>query len=930
MLNLLYPKEFARDPDYNSPPVAHEVPLATIRDHCYVLTDGSLATVFRIDGMVGDLVGGRDFVQFSEALRGVLNTIPTKVQFSLIHRITHNYRDWLEAHDDEINGNNAFARYVAWDQARRYWQAMDNEQLLRSENLVVLTYNPKVHWWEATNRLEAFKGALFDLSENATMVQRSAEEYQLAIRKFEQVLRPVVNQMVISDLNPRRLDDDDLKELAWEVLNPTLARRQGAPDISPPSWRDPHRGVFSDKKGKKAAASYPEATIVAPVSEREALSASDWVVGDKWVRIDDTYFAALYLKMLPTAVYPSMALRLAQLPFQATIRVDALMLAKEQELEKQWKRTRSDESKAGATIIGGTPDPKEQEQASEKRKQYLQMAAAHENPFQYRMVVVVSGQSPEELEQRCEAVATIARSMESTDMRREHYGVHSLIKSTWPFSPPTDVHARKALTSQIANLLPVFRRWDGSTRPVTLFMDRQSRLVKHDPFPVDQLNRNKILCGKSGSGKSFAAQLADIQPHAARDNTEILLVESGGSFELTTRCFGGTNIKLGPSSDLNINPFDLPPGFHEMTEEQQEVELRYKYGFIKNLIMSMVNLPDPESQMLAENVIGTVSQRTYKQVQGTPRFRDFYRILGQYRNENDPRAEEVASRLRTLLANYVVTEGGEAGIYSQYFDTYTNFDSDTPIICFDLIDIKNDPGLLIPITMVVILGLIYNRLMKRDGKERLVVVDEAWALIKEDEKGQMSPAGEGLQLFWREGRKLGASSAMISQNFSDMTEDTVGRAVVGNSPIQYFLVHEAIRANDDAFKSANFTKSKIDAVYNLSTKYGEYSEIMIKEGDEWGIVRLPSAGIKYWLATTDPKDLDVRRRYMQTYQQGYGLDEKVVIAILAHDYPGGVHQGSAGEMSEQEALQYAEQWSDHFERFSELVERGERVPPDFV
>ena len=105
--------------------------------------------------------------------------------------------------------------------------------------------------------------------------------------------------------------------------------------------------------------------------------------------------------------------------------------------------------------------------------------------------------------------------------------------------------------------------------------------------------------------------------------------------------------------------------------------------------------------------------------------------------------------------------------------------------------------------------------------------------------------------------------------------------------------------------------------------------VLIKEGDEWGVVRLPSVGLKYWLATTDPQDLKVRNRYFGVFRDRYGLDEVVVLAILAQDYPGGTHAAYGKEMPENEALLFAERWSDHYRRFGELVAQGERIPPDF-
>jgi type IV secretory pathway VirB4 component len=932
---LLFRKEFMQNPEFRTPPVAHQVPIATVRDNLYVLTDGSLAAVFRVEGMQYDLAAKRDFADFAERLQQVLNTLQPNVQFKHLHRVTHNYTQLLNEHMAELDGKNAFARYVAWEQARRFWHEMKAGFLLRSENLIVLTYNPQVRWWQAESVGAGIADLVGSLRAGGPVIQRKVKKYKIALDKFESMIRPIIDQMALSGLAPQRLDNTALYSLAWEILNPTVSLDQPPPTIRKPlganakgplDWH-PDAGAFAGGYAQQTAAKRPGATVVAPISEREQLVAEDWRLGEDWLKIGPVYYAAISMRMLPTSVYPGLSLQLAGLPFEATIAIDAVMLQKQKELEKAWSTARSDQSKAQATLLGGAADPAKVAAAQEKQDAYMQLSSAEEYPFRFRLSIVVAAPDPKTLQDRCGKVTSLLRNIENAAVVRQRYGVDTAVKSTWPFAPISDLNCRKAFSSQIACMMPMYSRWEGSLKPVTLFTDPARRLVKHDPFPWNQHNRNKTICGKSGSGKSFATQLADVQPHAAKSGSEVLIVESGGSFLLTTTCFGGQYLKLGPSCPYNINPFDLPPGFEAMSEEQQEMELRYKYGFIKNLVLTMARLTDPASQVMAENVVGAVAQRTYAAV-ASPRLRDFYRILGEYRNPEDPDAERLAGRLRTSLTNYVVKETGEAGIYSRYFDTFTNFDAEADIICFDLIDVKNDPALLGPMAMVTILGLIYNRLMKRD-KARLVIIDEAWALIKDGPNGEQSPAGQGIELFWREGRKLGASSTMISQNYSDMTQDKVGRAVVGNSPIQYFLVHEPIQANDEAFKSGGFTKHKTQTVYDLTTKYGEFSEILIKEGGEWGVVRLPSAGIKYWLATTDPKDLAVRNKYMETYQKGYGLDQRVVVALLAEDYPGGVHATHGKPMSEQEALQFSQAWLDFFRRFSELVERGETIPFDF-
>jgi hypothetical protein len=525
-------------------------------------------------------------------------------------------------------------------------------------------------------------------------------------------------------------------------------------------------------------------------------------------------------------------------------------------------------------------------------------------------------------------VLTLLRNMENMEGVREHYGVDTLLKSTWPFYPTTDICCRKAVTSQISDMTPLFSPATGSSKAVTLLMDEQHRLIKHDPFPLDQMNRNRLVCGKSGSGKSFATQLADVLPHLARKGVEVLIVESGASFELTTELCGGRYLKLGPSCAYRYNPFDLPDGFDQMSAGQQEEQLNYKFSFIASLVMTMAGIVDPKEKRTAEAVVGAVVARTYTESK-RPLLRDFYRLLGEYQNPRDPAAMEAAGTLLTLLAPYVVTPDGEAGIYAHYFDTETNFDVDGNLLCFDMMDVKKDKSLLAPMCLVYMNGLIYNRLMRRDGVDRYVVLDEAWALIKTDD-GKETPAGQAIELFYREGRKLGAAVNMISQNISDMTGGTIGQAVFANAEIQYFLVHKSMIQNTEAFRNAGWTKERIERVYNLRTVYGEFSEIIKVEGEHTSVVRLPSSGMRYWLATTAPKDLEVRKRYWKTYVDGYQLMPEAVISILAQDYPGGVAGVHGDEMSEGDAVRFAERWTDHYRRFSEKVAAGERVPPDFA
>lgn len=920
--SLFYPKEFAPNPFFRAPALAHHVPIATVRDDLYVLTDYTLVSVYRVRGLQYELASNEQLVAWVNGLRTVLNSLRPGIQLKVLYRITHNYRTLLEEHADHLTSNNVFARYVAWELINYYYNMMRNRELLRTEVLIALAYKPDVPWWKDAL---AFKNVVKNVK-SLKNPGKTREAYGIMLNKYESMIRPVVQQMGLVGLDPARLNNDELYELAWSILNPNESLKRPCPKIQVPWSRDPYINAVAELSDAGAVKKHPDIAFIAPPSEREQLCHSDWIVRKGHVEIDGLYYGAITLRMLPTHVYPGMALNLATLPFEATVSIDCQMLKKQKEIEKLWSQKRREEAFAQEGFMGTAPNPLEMARAQEKEERLYELSSGDQNYFRFRVAIVVAATSPDELDSRIDHVLTVLRNMDNAVGKREIYGVEDVIKITWPFFPITNMYTRKALTSEASYFLPIFERWKGAPKATTLCLDRANHLIRHDPHPSHIPNKNKVISGGSGRGKSVAAQLIDIQPHAACKDTEILLLESGASFALTTETFGGLNIALGPKTDYRFNPLDLPPNYDSLPPGKQQEELTYKLSFVKNFILCLANIRDPLMEQVAENVIGKVAQDTYMAVRN-PKLRDFYRMLGRYQNPDDPEAERFAGRLRTLLLNYVTDENGREGIYAKYFDVDTNFDVEAPMICFDLTDIKGDEALLNPMMLSVIGSLFYNRI-KRGDKRRLLIIDEAWALLTADDYGQLSPAAKGIETFFREGRKLDASSVLISQNYSDLVSNVIGKAISGNTEIKYFLANKRNAENNDALAQAGYTNEQIETIYRLQTAIGSYSELMLDVSGDIGVVRIPSTPLRYWLSTTNPDDKRIRQRYIDVYHKGYNLPLHVTLAILAHDYPSGA-QGVHNEMTEEEALVFADQFQEHYERFAALVNEGKPIPFDF-
>lgn len=932
-MRLFAPPDIARNPDFRTPPIAGLIPLAGVRDNCYVLTDGSLVAVYQAYGPRYEMAEDEEMVGFVDSLGGVLNVMPPGMQCKIIHRIHHNWLDVIEAHERTHDGQEPFSRYVAWRRSQNLRARMARGELLRNENLICFTFNPSKQWWHSSNKLGLVKETLTSVLDSGAVVRRTSERFREILGEFEAMMRTIVNTMELGGMRPERMGDLSLYQLAWELLNPDLSMKRPCPTIRIPSVEDPTAELFGSSQGKRLARKNPALTIVAPITEREQLAQSDLRIEENHVQLGSRKVAALVMHMLPMTVYKTMAMALAKLPFACTIVMDATMLSKASELRRQLNSARMQEAVAGMKLFANEKgNPAESAKAAEAEERYMKLLGASQNPFQIRLVILVEGDTERQLDDRCDDVLTRLRSeMDGLEARRERYGVHHLVRLSWPFSLVSDESTRKATTSEVAALLPLFDRWEGSELPIALVMDRMNRLVRHDPFPIQASNRNTIVVGTTGSGKSFATQLLKMQPFMTRDNAEVLIMESGASFKYTVECFGGKHIALGPGCQYHFNAFDLPKDFRERTEDEQQAIMQYKIPFLNKLILALTRQQDPTIQLTATSVLGDCIQEAYAKHEA-PLLRHVYLALRHYKNSEDPEAEALAGRLRTFLAPYVHRdeEGKQPGPYARYLDLPSNFEIESKILAFDLMGVKDDDALLEPIALLTIGGVFHNRLLRRDGVNRLIVFDEAWALIKNRRDGTPSMAGEAVEMFWREIRKLGGGGIMISQSIDDVANDNVGRKILQNSSMLNVLRHPSDMAVTTAFQQSGFNERKIDLAYSLTTVKGQFSEMLVKEEGEWGVVRLPSEGLPYWLSTTDPPDLVKRAAYQAKYGDGWGISVPVITALLAENFPYGVAAGSPREeMGEKEALTFAEQWKGHYDRFCALVASGKPIPPTF-
>jgi type IV secretory pathway VirB4 component len=159
-----------------------------------------------------------------------------------------------------------------------------------------------------------------------------------------------------------------------------------------------------------------------------------------------------------------------------------------------------------------------------------------------------------------------------------------------------------------------------------------------------------------------------------------------------------------------------------------------------------------------------ITQDPITQKREPPLMEDLYKtLIGMETAE----AQDLAARIEKFV------RGSFVGI----FDKQTNVDIKNPFTVFSVKDLQD---VLRPVAMFIILDFIWTRI-KKDLKKRLLVVDEAWHMMRYPDSAQF------LWSVVKRARKYFLGLTTITQDVEDFLAQDIGKAIVTNSALQVLL-----------------------------------------------------------------------------------------------------------------------------------------------
>ena len=328
-----------------------------------------------------------------------------------------------------------------------------------------------------------------------------------------------------------------------------------------------------------------------------------------------------------------------------------------------------------------------------------------------------------------------------------------------------------------------------------------SGLVIFDRFSLE--NGNSVVFAKSGAGKSFTVKLEALR--SMMFGTEIMIIDPENEYQKMCEAVGGAYVRLSLNSPTRINPFDLPK---VVDSEEADNALRSNLITLHGLLRLMMG--GAQTQMLGGNSALTPALSPSEEADLDAALIETYARAGI---TNDPLTHtgtpptiadlydtllhmggtgpQLAQRLRKY------TTGTFAGIFSQQ----SNIDINNPLVVFNIRDLEDE---LRPVAMYIVLNYIWNK-TKSDQKRRILIVDEAWQLMKYEDSANF------LFSLAKRARKYNLGITTITQDVEDFMGSRMGRAIVANASMQFLLKQSpsAVDVLADTFKLTSEEKKRL-------------------------------------------------------------------------------------------------------------------------
>ncbi len=384
--------------------------------------------------------------------------------------------------------------------------------------------------------------------------------------------------------------------------------------------------------------------------------------------------------------------------------------------------------------------------------------------FRFGLYVTVYGEDEKELDKQYKFITSILEA-QLVYVKPAVFKTEQGFNSTLPLANDELDIGTNMNSGPLSTTFPFVSSTLSSNEGILYGINRHNNsLIIFDRFKME--NGNMVVFAKSGAGKSYTVKLEVLR--SLMIGTDVIIIDPENEYKHLCETVGGTFIKISLNSSNHLNPFDLPK---IQEDEDPEDVLRNNIANLIGLLHLMLGSITPEEDSILDRAlhetyaIRDISAKTnFNNIgkEAFPTMSDLYNVL-----RNMDGAKDLATRLEKY------TEG----IFAGFLNNPTNIKADNQMVVFNIRDMEED---LRPIAMYVVLQFIWAE-MRTNMKKRIVLVDEAWIMMKYDD------AASFLFGIAKRCRKYFTGLTTITQDVNDFLSSRYGKPIVTNSSIQLLL-----------------------------------------------------------------------------------------------------------------------------------------------
>ncbi|MGI5213302.1 VirB4 family type IV secretion system protein [Plantactinospora sp. CA-290183] len=503
----------------------------------------------------------------------------------------------------------------------------------------------------------------------------------------------------------------------------------------------------------------------------------------RYLRLGDGYAATLIVTGYPAEVGPAWLDPLLAWPGRLDVAVHIDPLAPQiaaARLRKQ--RARLESNRRTDTEKGRLIDPITEAAADDAAELADRIARGHSKLFRVGLYLCVHATTLDELD---EAVAHVRATAASVllDTQPATWRQMQGWTSTLPLGTDGLDMRRIMDTDALASAFPLASSdlpaplpgEPGATGGMLYGLNPHSNgVVWWDRWA--QHNANSVVLARSGAGKSYFVKLEVLRSLA--DGVHVAVIDPDNEYIRLADAVGGVTIALG-ANGVRLNPLDIPPA------DRRPKARTYRAMFLHTLISVLLGeQPPPSEQAALDKAINDaydqagISNDPDTWRRQAPLLRDVATALTAQRTEA---GDTLAARLTPWTT----------GSFRDLFDGPTTTIPSGQLVCWStrhLADELRAPGMLLALDAIW-REVDTPAIRSAHTPRRLVVVDEAWTLLRDGEGAKF------LSHLAKSARKRRAGLAVITQDVGDLLGSALGQIVIANAATQ-ILLRQAPQAID--------------------------------------------------------------------------------------------------------------------------------------